>query len=244
MSDRSWTSVHVCVKKKSIHKYIYIYVQFFNTKVQTNKQANTEGHLLWGRALLISPGLVGAASLVYTTTSRSTGTKATSEQTVSERLLSQRSTATIPHNQFAHVLLGNRLAARSSSFLLAPQEKKKPESSQTNWLSAKQVLTPLLISTVAKQQHRLYYFTWSEVRVAVNWLVRLSLALCVSITIWKFFFLPHWHHFRSNNGSIKKMKFSKSHFVTLHLHTVHLTGESYNCYSHMTKHRALPFLLA
>lgn len=83
--------------------------------------------LIGGPSPIGGPSLIGGAEPIYTRLRWNTDTKATSKKTVSERLLLQWSTATIPHNQFAHVLLGNLLAARSSSFLLAPQEKKKKE---------------------------------------------------------------------------------------------------------------------
>lgn len=153
--------------------------------------------------LAIRPSLGGAA-----TRSRSTDTKATSEQTASERLLSQqRWTATIPHDQFAHVLLGNLLAARSSSFLLAPQEKRKAESSQTNWLSAKQVLTPLLICSNSNNVFMISLGVKSERQCtdACDWK---DFPQCNKM-VWDnhlmkgFFFLSHWHGVSSGHGSIK-----------------------------------------
>lgn len=39
----------------------------------------------------------------------------------------------------------------------------------------------------------------------------------------------------------KKKKILNSHFVTFHLHTVHLTAESCNCWLHVTKHSAFTF---
>lgn len=187
---------------------------------------------IWGRgvrALLAGPSLywgglslIGGVEPIYTRLRWNTDTKATSKKTVSERLLSQRSTATIPHNQFAHVLLGNLLAARSSSFLLAPQEKKKkkkrnPRAARLiDCLSNRYSPHYWSLLQMYLQQLRLYYFTLTKVSATVDrlaWLggfsTMLSLwtkpnaatgatKLCGSTVLWK-----GWRHFRSNNGSIK-----------------------------------------
>lgn len=92
----------------------------------------------WAGALLVGRGHIGGAERTYTTLRWNTDTKATSEQIVSERLLSQWSTATIPHHEFAHVLLAK--PPGSQEFLISVcakgggggQSKTKPECSQTN----------------------------------------------------------------------------------------------------------------